>query len=107
MANAHEYLANVVGQSVRNFKGSFMSLSQVEVEVEVVAIDNGKIMARIMCFDTFSAVQIPNSMLTEEFVTSLNVHLHSNPKNNYRAAAMLNVDAETVEELFDGAYFRH
>jgi hypothetical protein len=82
-----------------------MSLSQVEVEV--LAVDNGKIMARIVCFDTFDAVQIPNSMLTEEFVTGLNVHLHSNPKNNYRADAMLHVDATTVEELFDGAYFRH
>lgn len=75
-------------------------------EVTVVSVDNGKIMARINAWDTFNAVAIPHEMLTDEFVTGLNVHLHSSPKNGYSVNAMLNTDAESVEKLFEGAYFK-
>lgn len=88
---------------VLTHKDNLMSLALADVRI--ISVENAIITAEIRSWDTFNNVQIPNTMLTDEFVTDLNIHLNANPDREYRVNAMLNLGAETVDELFNGAYF--
>lgn len=75
-------------------------------DVRIKTIENGRILASIMAWDTAGLVEIPKHMVSEEFVTSLFVHVaNGNVEKSFHAPAMLNLEAKTVDELFDGAYF--
>lgn len=74
-------------------------------DVRIVSVEDGVIMAKIMAWCTFESVRIPNEMLTEEFVTDLNIHLNKTPEREFRVNALLNLEAENEAELFQGARF--